>query len=300
MKRLIVNADDFGLTRGVNRAIAACHERGIVTSATLMATGACLDEAVALASRMPNLSVGCHVVLVDGEPVCPPSEVRSLLAPGTGRFYHSIGEVLQAVARGRFRAEEVEAEAEAQLARLADAKFAISHVDSHKHTHMFPSILRPLLRAARAHGVAAVRNPFEAPGAVSWRQACGSRTVLIRKVETMALRGLLRARWTRAVRDAEFTTTDGCLGVVTTGVLDEARLRAMLRRMPPGTWELVCHPGYNDCDLAAVRTKLRASREVEMRALLGITQDELREEYGVELQSFAATPPQPAQVDTPR
>jgi predicted glycoside hydrolase/deacetylase ChbG (UPF0249 family) len=103
MKRLIVNADDFGLTRGVNRAIVACHQRGIVSSATLMATGACFDEAVALATQMPQLSVGCHVVLVDGEPLLPASEVRSLLAPGTNRFYHSIGEVLRAVAGGRFR-----------------------------------------------------------------------------------------------------------------------------------------------------------------------------------------------------
>src|ERR1700687_5534359 len=114
MRRLIVNADDFGLTRGVNRAIAECHQRGIVSSATLMATGARFAEAVELARQLPGLSVGCHVVLVDGEPLLPAAEVRSLLAPGTNRFYHSISEVLRAVARGRFKAEEVEAEASAQ------------------------------------------------------------------------------------------------------------------------------------------------------------------------------------------
>ena len=169
MKRLIVNADDFGLTQGVNRAIVACHERGLVSSTTLMATGACFDEAVALASALPNLSVGCHVVLVDGEPLLPAGEVRSLLAPGTDRFYHSIGEVLGAVAQGRFKASEVQAEASAQMARLRSAGVAVSHFDSHKHTHMFPSILRPMLRAAAANGIGAVRNPFEAPGAVGVR-----------------------------------------------------------------------------------------------------------------------------------
>jgi predicted glycoside hydrolase/deacetylase ChbG (UPF0249 family) len=102
MKRLIVNADDFGLTCGVNRAIVVCHERGIVSSATLMATGARFDEAVALASQMPRLSVGCHVVLVDGTPLLPAKEVRSLLAPGTDRFYNSIGEVLRATATLRY------------------------------------------------------------------------------------------------------------------------------------------------------------------------------------------------------
>jgi hopanoid biosynthesis associated protein HpnK len=299
MKRLIVNADDFGLTLGVNRAIAACHQRGIVSSATLMATGACFDDAVALAARMPRLRVGCHIVLVDGVPLLPAGEVRSLLAPGTDRFYHSIGEVLRAVAWGRFRAAEIEAEAGAQLARLQRAGVAISHFDTHKHTHMFPSILRPLLRAARAHGVSAVRNPFEAPGAVRWGEAWGGRTLLIRKAETWLLRAWLYRRWRKAVGDAGFATTGGSLGVASTGSLDEAALRAMLRRMPEGTWELVCHPGYNDGELAAVRTRLRESREVEMRALLAITPGGLRQEFGAELAAFGETSTPVADVFTP-
>jgi chitin disaccharide deacetylase len=286
MKRLIVNADDFGLTHGVNRAIVECHERGIVSSATLMATSNSFGEAVALSAEMPRLSVGCHVVLVDGEPLQPPNEVRSLLAPGTNRFYHSISEVLGAVARGRFQAEEVQAEGNAQFARLRHAGLEISHFDSHKHTHMFPSILKPLLRAASAHGVSMVRNPFEGPGVVTFHQARMNKTLLIRKVETMLLRGLFYRRWLAAVQAAGFATTDGCIGVVTTGTLNEARLRGMLRRIPQGTWELVCHPGYNDAELAAVRTKLRESREIEMNGLLAMTDRELLELYGVELVPF--------------
>ncbi len=296
MKRLIVNADDFGLTHGVNRAIVACHQRGIVSSATLMATGRCFDEAVALADQIPELSVGCHIVLVDGEPLLPASEVRSLLAPGTNHFFHSIAEVLRAVARGRFRADEVEAEAGAQLARLQGSKIEVSHFDSHKHTHMFPSLLRPLLRAAAAHGITAVRNPFEAPGVIGFGDARASKTLLVRKAETALLRIVLYRRWLRTVRVAGFTTTDGSLGVAATGTLDEPRLRAMLKRMPPGTWELVCHPGYNDGDLAAVRTKLRESREVEMRALLAITPSELTDKYGVELASYCTNSPRSARV----
>jgi predicted glycoside hydrolase/deacetylase ChbG (UPF0249 family) len=290
MKRLIVNADDFGLTQGVNRAVVACHERGIVSSATLMATGACFDEAVALAKTMPDLSVGCHVVLVDGEPLLPASEVRSLLAPGTTRFYHSISEVLAAVARGRFNAGEVEAEAAAQMTRLRNAGIATSHFDAHKHTHMFPSILKPLLRAADANGIAAVRNPFEAPGAVSIGEAFGDSTLFLRKTETTLLRLALRGRWLREVNKSGLTTTDGSLGVAATGTLDAARLRSMLRQMTPGTWELVCHPGYNDRELAKVRTKLRESREVEMAALQSITREELREEFDTELTPFRWSP----------
>jgi chitin disaccharide deacetylase len=286
MKRLIVNADDFGLTHGVNRAIVACHERGIVSSATLMPTGVRFEEAVALAAKMPRLSVGCHIVLVDGEPLLPPNEVRSLLAPGTNRFFNSIGEVLWAVARGRFRAEEVEAEAWAQLARLQRESIEVSHFDTHKHTHMFPSILKPLLRAASAHSITAVRNPFEIPGIVTFQEARSNRSLLIRKAETTVLSALLHRRWLHTVHAAGFASTDGSLGVATTGTLNGASLRAMLEKLPQGTWELVCHPGYNDRELAEVRTYLRESREVEMATLLGITADELSEKYGAELVPF--------------
>jgi predicted glycoside hydrolase/deacetylase ChbG (UPF0249 family) len=294
MRRLIVNADDFGLTPGVNRAIVACHERGIVSSATLMATGACFNEAVALAATMPQLSIGCHIVLVDGKPLLPVHEVRSLLAPGTDHFYHSIGEVLWAVARGHFRAEEVECEAWAQFAHLQRMNVEVSHFDAHKHTHMFPSILKPLLRAASAHGISAVRNPFEAPGVVTFQEARANNKLLIRKVETTLLRSLLQRRWLKAVHAAGFATTDGSLGVASTGTLNAASLRALLKRMPEGTWELVSHPGYNDSDLAAVRTNLRESREVEMNALLGITAREMREQYGVDLVPFVAKLPRVA------
>ena len=293
MKRLIVNADDFGLTHGVNRAIVACHERGIVSSATLMPTGARFEEAVALAAKMPRLSVGCHIVLVDGEPLLPPNEVRSLLAPGTNRFYNSISEVLWAVARGRFRAEEVEAEAWAQFARLQRESIEVTHFDTHKHTHMFPSILKPLLRAASAHSINAVRNPFEIPGVVTFQEARSSKNLLIRKAETTILSAMLHRRWLHTVRASGFASTDGSLGVATTGTLNGASLRAMLKKLPQGTWELVCHPGYNDRELDAVRTYLRESREVEMATLLGITADELTEIYGAELVPFCTKWTQP-------
>jgi predicted glycoside hydrolase/deacetylase ChbG (UPF0249 family) len=159
---------------------------------------------------------------------------------------------------------------------------------------MFPSILMPLLRAASAHGVRAVRNPFEAPGTLRFAEALGNPALLVRKTETTLLRACLYRRWLKAVLEAGFATTDGSLGVASTGTMNEAGLRAILRQMPEGTWELVCHPGYNDIELAAVRTKLRESREVELKMLLGITVDELRESYGTELVAFGGKSERPA------
>ena len=288
MKRLVVNADDFGLTLGVNRAIATCYQRGIVSSTTLMATAARVEDAIALAQQMPELGVGCHVVLVDGEPLLPPSEVRSLLAPGTDRFFHGVGDVLRALARGRFRADEIEAEAGAQMRSLQQAGVRLTHFDSHKHTHMFPPILKPVLRAAAAHGIPAVRSAFEPPEMIPYREALGSRMLLLRKSGLTVLRSCLHRRWHDAVREAGLMTTSGSLGMVSTGSMTTEGLRSMLRRLPEGAWELVCHPGYNDRELDGVRTRLRASREIEMNALLTLTRDELRDQYGTELVSFAA------------
>jgi predicted glycoside hydrolase/deacetylase ChbG (UPF0249 family) len=262
-----------------------------------MATAARVDDAVELARQMPALGVGCHVVLVDGEPLLPASEVRSLLAPGTNRFFHGVGDVLRAMARGRFRPEEIEAEAAAQMKRLQDTGLRLSHFDSHKHTHMFPAILRPLLRAAAAHGIPAVRSAFVPPEMVPYRDALGSRTLLLRKCGLTALRACLHRSWHDAVRAAGLATTNGSLGMVSTGSMTTEGLRAMLRRLPQGTWELVCHPGYNDSELDGVRTRLRASRETERNALLAVTREELRDEYGTELVSFAAIAQQ-AEADT--
>ncbi|HEX8926500.1 MAG TPA: ChbG/HpnK family deacetylase, partial [Terriglobales bacterium] len=208
MKWLLVNADDFGLTEGVNRAIAECHTHGIVTSTTLMATGAAFDHAVELSRSLPELSVGCHVVLVDGEPLLPANEVRSLLAPGTNRFFHSIGEFARAALRGKFRTEEIEAEATAQFARLQKAGVQISHFDSHKHTHLFPAVLGPVLRAATRAGIAAVRNPFEASSTLCMHTVLRDRKLAIRTFEVRLLRAY-RQHFLKQVRAIGLSTPDG-------------------------------------------------------------------------------------------
>ena len=101
MSRLIVNADDFGLTAGVNRAIVELHRAGVLTSTTLMARAAATEEAIELARATPSLGVGCHVVLVDGEPVLPPREIPTLVDRKTGRFPPKLGTFLMRLFTGR-------------------------------------------------------------------------------------------------------------------------------------------------------------------------------------------------------
>jgi predicted glycoside hydrolase/deacetylase ChbG (UPF0249 family) len=260
-RRLIINADDFGLTEGVNRAILELNAVDVLTSATLMATGASFRNAAHAAFMQNSLGVGCHVVLVDGYPALHPAELPTL-APG-GRFRSSLTNFMVDLFGGRIDASETEREAIAQIRRVQSAGITVTHIDTHKHTHIFPRVLRPLIRAARLCDVSAIRNPFEP----TWSLRLTEQAPRARHLQVRALR-LFRKQFLRAVRTARLRTTDGALGVLATGTFDEAYLLRLLHKMPPGTWELVCHRGYVDVALGGAGTRLVETRETERLALL--------------------------------
>jgi predicted glycoside hydrolase/deacetylase ChbG (UPF0249 family) len=262
MTRLIVNADDFGQTAGINRAVLELHMAGLISSATLMARAAATDQAIDIARATPTLGIGCHIVLSDGEPVLPPAQIPSLLDPSTNLFIPRLTVFLGRLFTGRIRAEEIEAEATAQIQYLQSRGLQVTHVDTHRHTHMFPCVLRPLLRGARACGIHTVRNPFEP----IWAIRATASTGFVRAAQVSILRGL-ESTWHRIVAEEGFVTTGGTLGVSGTGAHHTMTLHRLLDRVPAGTWELVTHPGYNDADLARVRTRLRASRDIERESL---------------------------------
>jgi len=263
--RLIINADDFGLTPGINRSILELHNAGVLTSATLMATGPAFEDAVVIAKANPALGVGCHVVLTDGIPASPPETISTLLGPDGRSFRPSLLDFVQALLRGRIREEEIEREADAQIRKLQHAGISITHVDTHKHSHLFPAVARPLLRVLERARIPAIRNPFE-PAFTQQLTHAG----LKRRLQISAL-NRLRSPFDRhpEIRDQKILTTGGTVGVSATGNLNTTTLAQILSSLPvEGTYELVCHPGYNDSDLDRVTTRLRAHREIEMQALL--------------------------------
>ncbi len=286
MSRLIVNADDFGLTSGVNRAIIELHRAGVLTSATLMANAAATAEAVVLARATPTLGVGCHVVLVDGTPALAPHQISSLTGARTGQLHPTLGAFLQRLLTDRIRSSEIEGEARAQIAQLQSQGLHLTHIDTHKHTHMFPGVLRPLLRAARACGVRAVRNPFEP----AWSQSATPGAPWMRRMQVALLRRLTPA-FRRIVAEEGFTTTDGSIGVLATGTLDARTVSSLAAALPEGIFELVSHPGYNDADLARAHTRLLGSREAEQQAL-----HVLQEFPQIDLVSFAELTQRPVKI----
>jgi len=288
MRRLIINADDFGMTSGVNRAILESHRAGSVTSCTLMANEAAVEEAVALAAQAPSLGVGCHVVLVDGRPVSPASQVLSLLNAVNGdeaHFRPGVAQLAFAAVSGKIQASEVQTEASAQIDRLQSRGVALSHVDCHMHSHILPVVSRAVLRAAVEHGIRAVRNPFEPAWSVSATHMSSSLRSWNRSTQVTILRAL-EPQFLKMVKENGMKTTDGTIGIAVTGMLDCNLLQRLVVAMPEGTWELVTHPGYNDWDLAKARTELKQSRAVEMELLCSLGTLDLLRNRGIKLISY--------------
>jgi predicted glycoside hydrolase/deacetylase ChbG (UPF0249 family) len=282
--RLIINADDFGLTTGTNHGVEELHRAGVLTSATMMATGAAFDDAVRIALRNPALGVGCHIVLVDDIPISHPQSIPTLLGADGKTFRPSLLDFIQALLRGTISRADISREIQAQIQKLQRAGIDVTHVDTHKHTHLFPAVAGPLLHIAQRCGVGAVRNPFGP--ATSSDQFKGAP--LGRKISLQILNGFKPGFLKLPqLKQGEILTTDGTLGIGGTGTMDAAAFREILQALTSseenGLYELLCHPGYNDAALDQITTRLRESRNVERHALRKVVPEILAQPNAPEL-----------------
>ena len=216
MKYLITNADDFGYTRDVNEGIVHAHREGILTATTLMATGAAFDHAVALARENPSLDVGVHLVLV-----------------GSAGFPRTVARLISQIALRRIRIYD---ELTAQVRKVLAAGIRPSHLDTHKHTHLLPPVLDAVARISSEFQIPWVRRPFDLPlnaGGVPWRRRAVSKTL-----------GFARAGFHRVLSRYGCRTTDHFAGFQMTGHYDAAELARLIRHLPEGVTEFMCHPGF--------------------------------------------------------
>ena len=237
MKRLIVTADDFGRSREINEAVEAAHRDGILTSASLMVCGAAAADAVERARRLPRLSVGLHVTLVNGRPALPAKDIPDLLdTDGTlGRRLVALG-VRLALDSGVRR--QAAAEMRAQFERYRATGLALGHVDAHHHYHLHPVVFDLLLALARGFGAPAVRIPWEPPLA-SWR---AQRDRALRRWGNALFHRRRVARMRRAAASAGLFAAPRIFGIADSGDMDSVRLSRFLEALPDGVSEIFCHP----------------------------------------------------------
>jgi hopanoid biosynthesis associated protein HpnK len=267
MKNLIVNADDLGWTRGVNRGIGEAHRNGIVTSTSLLANGEAFKDGVETAQDLPRLGVGVHLNLSDGKPVAPVLNVKSLLNEA-GEFSLGPEALLFRLTAKSLELNEVEAEWDAQIEKVRRTGIHPTHLDGHKHVQMLPGLFAIALRLAKKHGIEAVRVAHEASSLRAALTAAGESSSVIVKQGFQA-RGLkLLARDAREMAEhAGVATADFFCGIAQTGALTKSGVQQLLASLPEGITELMCHPGYADTDLQKTATRLQQSRQSELKIL---------------------------------
>jgi chitin disaccharide deacetylase len=266
-RQLVVNADDFGFTRDVNQGIIEAHQQGILTATTLMANGDAFEDAVRLASENPGLDVGAHLVLIGG---------IALAARGS-ELPRTVPRLLAAIASRRIHIYD---ELAAQIRRILDAGLALTHIDTHKHTHLAPAVLDAVARVAEEFGIPWVRRPFDLPitaarGGAPWLKRAISDSL-----------GLQRARFHRVLARHHCRTTDHFAGFQITGRFRTDELVALIRALPEGSTELMCHPGRATGELQRAHTRLKESREQELAALIAPETRRALAESGVELVNY--------------
>lgn len=268
-RRLSVNADDFGFTTDVNRGIVEAHANGILTSTTVMANANAFDDAVALARENPTLDIGVHFVLVGGEMLSEPG--RAL--PKT------VGELMRALALRRIDPFK---ELSAQMAKALDAGLKVTHVDTHKHTHLLPPVLDAVCRIAEDNGVKWIRRPFDFPITPG-----PSEIPLAVRVVSRAMGSVRRVFHAKMARHG-CASTDHFAGFRLTGRFSHEDVAHLISRLPEGWTEFMVHPGFCTDELRAARTRLKESREAELRALTHPAVKEALASAGVVLSPYPA------------
>lgn len=264
MRRLIVNADDFGFTRDVNAGIVEAHTRGILTAATLMANGGAFDDAVRLWRSHPSLDVGVHCVLIGG---------HSLV---DGRPYpRSIREFLHAVTLGSMNPYT---ELKPQVEKIVNAGFSPTHMDAHKHTHLHPKVLEAVARLSEEFGIRWIRRPFDFP-------LSGTGMPVSKRIVGRAF-GFVRPRFQAILERRGCRMTDHFAGFALTGRFTAAELTGLFARLPEGTTEFMCHPGRCTEELRSAPTRLKESREQELEALIAPHVRSMLKQHAIELVNF--------------
>jgi chitin disaccharide deacetylase len=266
MKELILNADDFGLTRGVNEGIIRAYRDGVLTSATLMANAPAFNDAVECARANPKLGVGCHLVLADGLAVAPPEEISSLVDKD-GNLPGSLGIFVARVTSGKIRPQDIERELRAQIGKIRGAGIEPSHLDTHKHTHALPSVMKVLAKVAQEVGITRVRKPMEYLRD-SWRSMCSESGTSPKQLAAVAAVRLISANFSSVSRKHGLRSPDTFLGVAATGQLGAEALCHLIDTLAEGRTEIMLHPGICDEDLARTGSRLQQQRQLELDGLL--------------------------------
>ena len=237
MKKLIVNADDFGRHELINRAVERAFNSGCLRSATLMAGGIAFDDAINLAKKFPKLGVGIHFTLANGNPILPPEEIPTLVTE-EGIFHGDYIKFLKRYLSGKISLGEVRSELAAQLEKILNTGLTLTHFDSHQHLHHIPGIIEIVLELASAKNISAMR-------VANTKIFDGELDSLGKFVGRLGL-GSLAKFTAHQAHKKNFTTPEHFAGIVAGESVSEKFLFKLIENLPDGTTEVMLHPGIDN------------------------------------------------------
>jgi hopanoid biosynthesis associated protein HpnK len=274
-RRIIINADDFGLCDGVNEAVAQAHSEGILTSATIMANMSAAGKAVKIAKKLPTLGVGVHLNLTEGRPVSKDAGISCLLNDEGQFAYSPLVLSLMSLARREIR-KAIRTELAAQIQWVIDHGLKPTHLDSHKHIHAFPALFSIICQLARRFGISGIRWSFEPKelSRIPWPLTGEEGRARARNVRIMARINRLQ--------NSDFLKNDAVLGIAHTGKIDVNFFKAVALYNSAATAEVMTHPGYED-GLDPDKTRLLHQRKIELDALCSEKTRQYFEDAGIKL-----------------
>ena len=282
-KRVIVNADDFGMSKGITDAVLLAHRYGFLTSTSLMVNMPWAEYAVEQLARAPGLGVGIHLNICQGRPVLPAPEVQSLVDP-EGNF-HTPPVMIQKLWRWQVTGKEIDAEFRAQISWMKQRGLHPTHADSHQHMHIYPVAVRPFVRALKAEGIECAR----ASRFSCWPSRGRNRSheePILRRLAARSYRTMLQLTLLAGIESPDsrlsFPAGDDC----NRNYVRERWTQAF-EHLGPGTYELDCHPGLFDPDFSPV-DRIRGQREVELQCLTDPALRAVLEQNEIQLISYGA------------
>ena len=260
-RKLIVNADDYGFAEGINHAIIDGYRKGIITSCSLMPSAPYFDDAVSRIKEQPDLAVGVHLALTNGKPVLPVGQIPFLVSRH-GDFYNSPATLLQRLVLFPAAIQQAKAELSHQIAKIFDSGIIPSHLDTHKHIHLYFPLFKIIIQLALEFKINAIRVPYDSVN-IHYRPARKRFSRLFMKSLFVVQRKMKKQLQMHSIRYNEYF-----FGLAFTGFLSEEVMIKVIERLPAGVTELMCHPGYCNEELKKMHTRLKESRQIELEALI--------------------------------
>jgi len=283
-KLVIIHADDFGRTAGINRAIAKGYSEGIITSTSILANTPNFEDAAKFAKIHPDLDIGIHLTIIGGRSISDPKKVKSLL--NKDETFHNVWtQLLPALALGRVDPKELELEFEEQILRVKNYGLKPTHLDSHQHVHMYPLIMKVLVKLACKHKIPWIRLPQEgfnarlAMHSVSGKRVCESNA---KRFLLAFLSGMLR----KHIATSGVSYPDCFYGMMNSGNMTKEVFLRLIDFIEPGLTEIMCHPGYVCKDLLRDFPNTRDKWEEELSMLLDAEVREKLRSCKIELTNY--------------